>query len=286
MNSRNPRLLKPLISAVLSDEDSEEEQVETYSDLDDPLVEDFEETTHNTENSFTPAQLATIESTVQSSVDHALQSFSISANLPFMGATPSYGGTQPRRPGTATPLGLHRPLERSLKDKILQSEFIDFTLLLLDSLTQPQVPELQLRLDDLSPGSLSSPLSKVRKRKPVIDTFHTWLDAYTTYMLVIVAAYPRRSIELLKYQQIISREETQFQGLAWVWYDEQSSQGRKRPSLSWDQVDLDLWKVLFSGLAKPHCLTCCSPYYKQSECPSADHSRRQPKGPVCFKFNR
>ena len=32
--------------------------METYSDLDDPLVEDFEETTHNTENSFTAAQLA------------------------------------------------------------------------------------------------------------------------------------------------------------------------------------------------------------------------------------
>ena len=44
--------------AVLSAEDFEEEPVETYSDLDDPLVEDFEETTHNTENSFTPAQLA------------------------------------------------------------------------------------------------------------------------------------------------------------------------------------------------------------------------------------
>ena len=85
-------------------------------------------------------------------------------------------------------------------------------------------------------------------------------------MLVIVAAYPRRSIELLKYKQIISREETQFQGLAWVWYDEQSSQSRKRPSLSYDQVDLDLWKVLFSGLAKPHCLTCCSPYQKERVC--------------------
>lgn len=52
----------------------------------------------------------------------------------------------------------------------------------------------------------------VRKRKPVIDTFHKWLDAYSTYKLVIVAAYPRHSIELLKYQQIISRVETQFQG--------------------------------------------------------------------------
>ena len=56
MNSRNSRLFKPLISAVLSDEDSEEEQVETYSDLDDPLVEDFEETSPNAGNSFTPAR--------------------------------------------------------------------------------------------------------------------------------------------------------------------------------------------------------------------------------------
>ena len=85
----------------------------------DEVVEDFEEAKHNTGNSFTPAQLATIESTVQSSVDHALKSFSISGNLPFMGAKPPYSGTQPRRAGTATPLVLHRPLDRSLEDKIL-----------------------------------------------------------------------------------------------------------------------------------------------------------------------
>ena len=60
--------------AVISGEDSEEEPVETYFELHDPLVEDVEETTHPTGNSFTPAQLATIESTVQFSVDRALQS--------------------------------------------------------------------------------------------------------------------------------------------------------------------------------------------------------------------
>ena len=37
-------------------------------------------------------------------------------------------------------------------------------------------------------------------------------------------------------------------------------------SLSWGQVDLELWTVLFSGLAKPHCLTCCSPYQKERVC--------------------
>ena len=109
---------------------------------------------------------------------------------------------------------MHRPLERSFKENILPGEFTDFTLSLPDSLTQPQVPALQLPLDDSSPGSLSSPPSMVRKRKPVIDTFHKWLDAYTTYKLVIVAAYPWCSVELLKYQQIISRVETHFQGFS------------------------------------------------------------------------
>jgi len=78
--------------AVLLFKDSEEEPVETYSNLDDPLVEDFEETMHNTGNSFTPAQITTIESTAQSFMDPSLQSFSISANLPFVGVTPPYSG--------------------------------------------------------------------------------------------------------------------------------------------------------------------------------------------------
>ena len=70
-------------------------------------------------------------------------------------------------------------------------------------------------------GSLVFPVTMVCKRKPVIDTFHKWLDAYKTYMLVIVAAYPRRALELLKYHQIISRLESKFKGLAWLAYEKQ-----------------------------------------------------------------
>ena len=84
--------------AVLSFKDYKEEPVETYSNLDDPLVEDFKETTHNTGNSFIPAQIATIESTVQSFMDCTLQSFSISANLPFVGVTPPYSATSLNEP--------------------------------------------------------------------------------------------------------------------------------------------------------------------------------------------
>ena len=48
------------------------------------------------------------------------------------------------------PLGLSRPVDRSLEDKILRGEYIDFALLLPDNLYQSQNPEIQLCLDDAS----------------------------------------------------------------------------------------------------------------------------------------
>ena len=70
---------------------------------------------------FSDAQLAAIQDTVRSSLDQALQS------LPFrswsFGNSPqdNVNALQPRRPGSATPFGLHRPLEQSLQDKILRA---------------------------------------------------------------------------------------------------------------------------------------------------------------------
>ena len=259
--------------------------VGSIEDLDEPL--DLSEEPHQS-SPFTAAQMAAIQDTVRLSLQQALQSHPLPSAAPYrsQALAPPARNTTPR-PGAANPIGLHRPVDKNLEDKILRGEYIDFTLLLPDSLTQPQVPDIQLHFDDSVPGS-SSPLTMVRKRKPTIDTFHKWLDAYTTYMLVIVASYPRRSLELLKYQQIISRAATSFKGLAFLTYDEQF---RRRAAydlgISWDQVDLELWTVTFSGLAKPHCIICSSPYHSQSDCPSADSSRQQPKsGPVCFRFNR
>lgn len=47
--------------------------------------------------------------------------------------------------------------------------------------------------------------------------------------------------------------------------------------MSWEQVDLELWTITFSGLAKPHCLVCSSPCHCQTNCPSTDRSRQQPQ---------
>ena len=89
----------------------------------------------------------------------------------------------------------------------------------------------------------------LERKNSVTDTFQKWLDVYMVYMLVLVTAYPRRALELIKYQQIVSRAVTKFKGLAWVSYDQQF---RRRAaynlSLSWDKVDLELWTVTFAGL--------------------------------------
>ena len=193
---------EPASPSAVADED--ESASDAGSSLDDLLDNQFADEPMSI---FSPAQLAAIQETVTHSVQSAMASLQSPGGQ--LNASTHQPGT-PQRTSTASPLGLTRPLDRNLEDRILRGEYIDFACLLPDSLYQPQSPDLQLRLDS-SPSSSGSPLTMVRKKKAVIDSFHKWLDAYTTYMLVLVAAFPRHSLELIKYQQIISKAV----GLAW-----------------------------------------------------------------------
>ena len=171
---------------------------------------------------FMPAQLAAIQDIVSSTVQAALSSFpscEAPARMYLDQSTPS-----PRSQNVATPLGLNHPLDKSLKDKILSGEYVDFCLLLPDMIYQSQSPTLQLCYEESSPDFQGFLLTLVKQKKPVIDSFQKWLDAFTTYMLAIFATYPNRSVELIKYQQIISRAVSKFKGLAWLSYDEQFRQ--------------------------------------------------------------
>ena len=164
---------------------------------------------------FSQSQRAAIEAIVTDSVRSETTTLQTSpaAHLPSASTQNLF------TPGMASPLGLSRPGDKTFEDKILRVEYIDFALLLPDTLYQSQTPGIQLRLDDSSSGPMGSPVTTVRKKKPVIDTFPKWLDAYMTYMLVLVNAYPRRALKLIKYQQIISRAVAKFKGLAWLSYD-------------------------------------------------------------------
>lgn len=273
-------------SPVDEDEDSALSDNASFSSIEEMIESGPEPVAFGSQSTtvFSPDQRSAIEDLVSESIRSALSTFQTSSAA----HPPSSPNENCCTPGMASPLGLSRPLDQSLEDKIRRGEYIDFALLLPDNLYQSQTPEIQLRLDDSSSGPMGSPVTMVRKKKPVIDTFPKWLDAYMAYMIVLVSAYPRRALELIKYQQIISRAVTKFKGLAWLSYDQQF---RRRAaynlSLRWDKVDLELWTVTFAGLAKPHCNVCSSPYHAEDVCPSADLNRR-PRRPqtVCFDFNK
>ena len=100
---------------------------------------------------FSDGQLRVLQQTVQAAVQNA-RIQQENAN------EPRYSSPPIRNTGMASPLGLQRPLDRSLEEKILRGEYVDFALLLPDSLTHPQAPTLQFRLEDSSPG-FGAPLS-------------------------------------------------------------------------------------------------------------------------------
>ena len=189
----------------------------SLSSIEDMIESDPEpdESNFQRNTGFSQTQRAAIEAIVTDSVRSAITTLQTSpaARLPSPAAQfPSASPQSLFTPGMASPLGLSRPVDKTLEDKILRGEYIDFALLLPDTLYQSQTPEIQLRLDDSSSGPMGSPVTMVRKKKPVIDTFPKWLDAFVTYMLILVNAYPRRALELIKYQQIISKAVAKFKG--------------------------------------------------------------------------
>ena len=279
---------QPIVPTEQADVETHSSDEDGQSDVDSAVDELFEDVEPQILQDvvFSPTQMSAIQETVSTSVNEALRVFNNhEAQARF---SDDLRTLSPRSVNTATPLGLHRPLEKSLEDKILRGEYIDFCLLLPDFMYRSQAPALQLRYEDSSPGSQGSPLTLVRRKKPVIDTFQKWLDAFTAYMLVIVAVHPTRALELIKYQQTISKVVTKFKGLAWLTYDEQF---RRRAaydlSKAWDKIDLELWTVTFSGLAKPHCSVCTSLYHQAEDCPNQDPNRKPRRQTlVCFDFNK
>ena len=171
----------------------------SLSSLEDMLHSDTEEDLFHTDQSgnqrdaLSPVQRSAIEDIVSQSVHSALHAVRANSAL-----SPTPNRTLAAS-GMAFPLGLSRSVDRNMEDKILRGEYVDLALLLPDNLYQFQTPEIQLRLDDSSSGPMGSPVTMVRIRKPVIDSFQKWLEAYMVYMLVIVTAYPRRALELIKY---------------------------------------------------------------------------------------
>ena len=155
------------VAAASHEQDQEDSALSDHaslSSIEDMIESDVDIDTESQQNtSFSSAQHATIEEIVSRSVHTTLNAFS----TPASAFSPLASNQTPCTPGTASPLGLSRPVDRNLEDKILRGEYVDFALQLPDNLYQSQTPEIQLRLDDSSSGPMGSPVTMVRKKKPV-----------------------------------------------------------------------------------------------------------------------
>lgn len=131
---------QPSFPEEQADAETRSSDEDEQSDMDsavEELLEDFEPQVPK-DAVFSPAQMSAIQETVSASVNDALRVFNnheAQARFPDDIRTPG-----PRMPNTATPLGLHRPLEKSLEEKILRGEYIDFLLCSYATRTRPRVP--------------------------------------------------------------------------------------------------------------------------------------------------
>lgn len=116
--------------------DGEQEYV---SDAGSSVGEDFEpDRASDRDLVFMPAQLAAIQDTISSTVQVALRSFpsrKAPERMYLDQSTPS-----PRSQNVATPLGLNRPLAKSLGDKILCGEYVDSVYFSLIRFIDPSSP--------------------------------------------------------------------------------------------------------------------------------------------------
>ena len=119
--------------------------------------DDPEEPVSPAQQSLSPAQRKAIEAIVAESVSNALVAF----RAPESGHVSPPLDQRSCAPGMASHLGLTRPVDRHLEDKILRSEYVDLASLLLDNLSVPD-PQASVRL-----GSLGSPVTMLRKQEPV-----------------------------------------------------------------------------------------------------------------------
>ena len=107
-----------------------------------------------------------------------------------------------------SPFDHHRPLDRSLEHNILRGyRYVDLSLLFPKyCCSSPPGPIPSVSARGLVPRLRAYPYHHDK----LIDSFQTWLDVYTTLILVLVRAYPGTAVELIEYLQIIILTEAKF----------------------------------------------------------------------------
>ena len=144
-----------------------------------------------------------------------------------------------------------------LRDRICRGEFINFEELLPEAIGATSDVPIRLSVMDGEPVELLSTRkasSTASKRR--IHDLATWLEAWTTFMTVLVEASPERAVELLQYQATIVDANVSFDTAAWLAYDKRFRTLVSADNRRFDMIDTYTWQSCFTSKARPACTHC------------------------------
>ncbi|XP_078249656.1 uncharacterized protein LOC140704835 [Pogona vitticeps] len=173
----------------------------------------------------------------------------------------------------SSPLGDH--LTPAVKEKIWTGQYIDFYELL-----NRQIEVRDIDKDD------EKIKEKHRRKRPDRD-WNNWVTGFTIYSGVLVKAQPWKASALFQYFDIIRRAQAEFEGLAWLRYDEAfRMRSAIRPEMRWDETHPGLW---LQHMTPAKCnlgdrFDCGHLNIQSTETTDAQQREGQPRWP-CYEFN-
>ena len=135
------------------------------------------------------------------------------------------------------PIGADLPA--SIIAKIVNSEFVDFGLLLDKTSLDREINGGRV----LSMTEQGHFMWVEQKSKFSIDKIEDWTDAFLIFSAVYLNAHPSKTQELLKFAHIVRDAAKRFYGWGWRIYDIQFRLRQQRvPNRSWAVLDGELWQ--------------------------------------------
>ena len=134
------------------------------------------------------------------------------------------------------------PIPAKIVTQIVSGKFVEFGELLSTNIVLTE-PEPQLLFD----GHLVL-TSGPKKFKRRIEDIATWMEAYSSFMLILTSYFPHRWKDLCQYQLLILQTHRQFATRVWLSYDRAFRQLAAATNLvDWSSIDVQLFNFHAAG---------------------------------------
>ena len=163
----------------------------------------------------------------------------------------------------AAPSVQQSPLPDKVKQHMVKGEYIDFDMLLPESLYHARhgvspSPSFILRLSD-DPASVEGDVVIAQQKaaiKRAIRDLQSWMEAWNVYIHVLVQHFPARAQALLAYQRIICDASVRFAPRCWLRYDQRfRASAAADKTIRWDRKHNDLWLEMLHPAYRPAAST-------------------------------